>query len=41
MEGKEIGFCVAMPAAKRRALSDTPERRVDDLNETAMALIRD
>ena len=31
MQGRGIGFCVAMPPGKRRALPDTPGRRVDDL----------
>jgi len=35
MEGKGIGFRVAMRPGKRRALPDTPEGRVDDLIETA------
>ena len=37
MEGKGIGFRVAMRPGKRRALPDTPEGRVDDLIETAIA----
>ena len=40
MEGKGIGFRVAMRSGKRRALPDTPEGRVDDLIETAKAHIR-
>ena len=40
MEGKGIGFRVAMRPGKRRALPDTPEGRVDDLIETAKAHIR-
>ena len=40
MEGKGIGFRVAMRPGKRRALPDTPEGRVDDLIETAKAQIR-
>jgi len=37
IEGKGIGFRVAMRPGKRRALPDTPEGRVDDLIETALA----
>ena len=40
MEGKGIGFRVAMRPGKRRALPDTPEGRLDDLIETAKAHIR-
>ena len=40
MEGRGIGFRVAMRPGKRRALPDTPEGRVDDLIETAKAQIR-
>jgi IS5 family transposase len=40
MEGKGIGFRVAMRPGKRRALPDTPEGRVEDLIETAKAHIR-
>jgi IS5 family transposase len=40
MEGKTIGFRVAMRPGKRRALPDTPEGRLDDLIETAKAHIR-
>jgi IS5 family transposase len=40
MEGKGIGFRVAMRPGKRRVLPDTPEGRVDDLIETAKAHIR-
>jgi IS5 family transposase len=40
MEGKGIGFRVAMRPGKRRALPDTPEGRVDDLIETAKAHFR-
>jgi len=40
MEGKTIGFRVAMRPGKRRALPDTPEGRLDDLVETAKADIR-
>jgi IS5 family transposase len=40
MEGKGIGFRVAMRPGKRRALPDTPEGRVDELIETAKAHIR-
>jgi IS5 family transposase len=37
MQGKAIGFRVAMRPGKRRALPDTPEGRLDDLIETAIA----
>ena len=40
MEGKTIGFRVAMRPGKRRALPDTLEGRLDDLIETAKAHIR-
>jgi IS5 family transposase len=40
MEGKGIGFRVAIRPGKRRALRDTPEGRVDELIETAKAHIR-
>jgi len=40
MEGKGIGFRVAMRPGKRRVLPDTPEGRVDELIETAKAHIR-
>ena len=40
MQGRGIGFRVAMRPGKRRALPDTPEGRVDDLIETAKAHIR-
>jgi IS5 family transposase len=40
MEGKGIGFRVAMRPGKRRALPNTPEGRLDDLVETAKAHIR-
>jgi IS5 family transposase len=40
MEGKGIGFRVAMRPGKRRGLPDTPEGRVEDLIETAKAHIR-
>ena len=40
MEGKGIGFRVAMRPGKRRALPETLEGRVDDLIETAKAHIR-
>jgi IS5 family transposase len=40
MEDKGIVFRVAMRPGKRRALTDTPEERVDDLIETAKAHIR-
>ena len=37
MLGRGIGFRVAMRPGKRRALPDTPEGRVDDLIEAAIA----
>lgn len=37
MQGRGIGFRVAMRPSKRRALPDTPEGPVDDLIETAKA----
>ena len=40
MQGRGIGFRVAMRPGKRRALPDTPEGRVDDLVETAKAHVR-
>jgi len=40
MQGRGIGFRVAMRPGKRRVLPDTPEVRVDDLIETAKAHIR-
>jgi IS5 family transposase len=40
MQGKGIGFRVAMRPGKRRALPDTPEGRLDDLFETAKAHVR-
>ena len=40
MQGKGIGFRVAMRPGKRRALPNTPEGRVDDLIETAKAHFR-
>jgi transposase, IS5 family len=40
VEGKGIGFRVAMRPGKRHALPDTPEGRLDDLIETAKAHIR-
>ena len=40
MQGRGIGFRVAMRPGKRRALPDTPEGRVDDLIETAKAHVR-
>jgi IS5 family transposase len=40
MQGKGIGFRVAMRPGKRRALPDTPEGMLDDLIETAKAHIR-
>jgi IS5 family transposase len=40
MQGRGIGFRVAMRPGKRRMLPDTPEGRLDDLVETAKANIR-
>jgi IS5 family transposase len=40
MEGKGIGFRVAMRPGKRRALPNTLEGRLDDLVKTAKAHIR-
>jgi IS5 family transposase len=40
MQGRGIGFRVAMRPGKRRALPDTPEGRLDDRVETAKAHIR-
>ena len=40
MQGKGIGFRVAMRPGKRRALPNTPEGRLDDLVETAKAHVR-
>lgn len=40
MQGRGIGFRVAMRPGKRRALPETPEGRVDDLIETAKAHFR-
>ena len=40
MQGRGIGFRVAMRPGKRRVLPDTPEGRLDDLIETAKAPIR-
>ena len=40
MEGRSIGFRVAMRPGRRRALPDKPEGRVDDLIETSNAHIR-
>ena len=40
LQGRGIGFRVAMRPGKRRVLSDTPEGRLDDLVETAKAHIR-
>ena len=40
MNGRGIGFRVAMRPGKRRVLPDTPEGRLDDLVETAKAHIR-
>ena len=40
MQGRGIGFRVAMRPAKRRALPNTPEARVDNLIETAKAHFR-
>ena len=37
MQGRGIGFRVAMCPGKCRALPDTPEGRVDDLIEAAVA----
>jgi IS5 family transposase len=37
MKGKAISFRVAMLPGKRRGLPDTPEGRIDDLIETALA----
>jgi len=39
-KGKAIGFRVAKRPGKRRALTDTPEGRLDDLVEAAKAHIR-
>jgi len=40
MQGRGIGFRVAMRPGKRRALPNTPEGRIDDLIETAKAHVR-
>jgi IS5 family transposase len=40
MQGRGIGFRIAMRPGKRRVLPDTPEGRLDDLIETAKAHIR-
>jgi IS5 family transposase len=40
IQGRGIGFRVAMRPGKRRVLPDTPEGRLDDLVETAKAHIR-
>jgi len=40
MQGRGIGFRVAMRPSKRRALPDTSEERLDDLIETAKAHVR-
>jgi transposase, IS5 family len=40
MQGRGIGFRVAMRPGKRRVLPDTPEGQLDDLVETAKAHIR-
>lgn len=40
MQGRGIGFRVAMRPGKRRVLPDTPEGRLDDLVETAKVHIR-
>ena len=40
LQGRGIGFRVAMRPGKRRALLDTHEGRVDDLIKTAKAHIR-
>jgi hypothetical protein len=37
MQGRGIGFRVAMRPGKRRVLPDTPEGQLDDLVETAIA----
>jgi IS5 family transposase len=37
MQSSDIGFRVTMRPVKRRPLPDTPEGRVDDLIETALA----
>ena len=37
MQGRGIGFRVAMRLGNRRVLPDTPEGRLDDLLETAIA----
>jgi len=40
IEGKRIGIRVAMPPGKLRAVPDTPEGRMKDVNETAKTHIR-
>lgn len=40
MQGRGIGFRVAMRPGKRRALPDTPGGRIDSLTETAKAHVR-
>ena len=40
MQGRGIGFRIAMRPGKRRVLPDTPVGRLDDLIETAKAHIR-
>ena len=40
MQGRGIGFRVAMRPGRRRVLPDMPEGRLDDLVETAKAHIR-
>jgi IS5 family transposase len=40
LQGRGIGFRVAMRPGKRRALPDTPEVRVNDLIESAKAHFR-
>ena len=40
MQGKAIGFRVAMRPGKPGALPDSPKGRLDDLGETAKAHIR-
>jgi IS5 family transposase len=40
MQGRKISFRIAMRPRKRRVLPDAPEIRLDDLIETAKALIR-
>jgi len=40
MQGRDIGFRVAMCRGQRRALPAAPEGRVDDLIESAKANVR-